>query len=443
MLRRQNTTEEEKHGGPSAGADDDEQVSFIEKTAPPSPINNNNFENSYPQNNGTRADTILNMTSSSSSSRSKSSSNSNNSRMILLTTLLSMVCGIVFVATSSRASSSSISGFATVYKSNSNRGNNGIIQFTCPASYDEDSTTSDSGESFEKYYASVSREITTNATEFLKNFRTTEFDEWGQTYDYIKEKSTPFKSKYYPKYLKSGMHIYESACGIGLNLYMTLEILKEFGGISDITVYGNEYVKESAEKAAQLVLSEGVIPAGNTQGIICAGDSSDLSYVPSGAFDLVYTGYLTPFQDPLQLYTDSNQDDWPKYDSICDMVKNLKRKNKKNSKYSKNNNKNENDNNDWMGQHIWEDIVQRQRDWYGKWVEEMARIAKPGVPVIVEQVSVPYCDYQNDWGGVNRTFWYDAARENTYNWNIDPDSIEMMDDTIHPTRYHVFMLKKE
>ena len=47
-----------------------------------------------------------------------------------------------------------------------------------------------------------------------------------------------------------------------------------------------------------------------------------------------------------------------------------------------------------MGQYIWEDIVQRQRDWYGKWVEEMARIAKPGVPVIVEQVSAPYCDYQ-------------------------------------------------
>lgn len=29
-----------------------------------------------------------------------------------------------------------------------------------------------------------------------------------------------------------------------------------------------------------------------------------------------------------------------------------------------------------------------------KWVAEMARIAKPGVPVIIEQVSVPYCDDQ-------------------------------------------------
>jgi len=86
---------------------------------------------------------------------------------------------------------------------------------------------------------------------------------------------------------------------------------------------------------------------------------------------------------------------------------------------------------------------QRQRDWYGNWVSEMARIAKPGVPVIIEQISVPYCTVMTDWDGVEKDFWYTAAKENTYNWNIDPDSIEMMDDTIFPYRYHVFMLKKE
>jgi hypothetical protein len=32
-----------------------------------------------------------------------------------------------------------------------------------------------------------------------------------------------------------------------------------------------------------------------------------------------------------------------------------------------------------------------QNDWYGQWIAEMARIAKPGVPVIIEQVSSPYC----------------------------------------------------
>jgi hypothetical protein len=27
--------------------------------------------------------------------------------------------------------------------------------------------------------------------------------------------------------------------------------------------------------------------------VICVGDSSNLDFVPSGSFDLVYTGYLT------------------------------------------------------------------------------------------------------------------------------------------------------
>ena len=58
-------------------------------------------------------------------------------------------------------------------------------------------------------------------------------------------------------------------------------------------------------------------------------------------------------------------------------------------------------------------------------------------------VFILYGFIQNDWGGVGREFWYDAARENTYGWNIDPESIEMMDDTIHKSRYHVFMLKNK
>lgn len=51
--------------------------------------------------------------------------------------------------------------------------------------------------------------------------------------------------------------------------------------------------------------------------------------------------------------------------------------------------------------------------------------------------------HQGDWDGVSKSFWYEAAKNNTYNWNIDPDSIEMMDDTIHEKRYHVFMLKNK
>lgn len=84
---------------------------------------------------------------------------------------------------------------------------------------------------------------------------------------------------------------------------------------------------------------------------------------------------------------------------------------------------------------------ERQNDWYGNWVAEMARIAKPGVPVIVEQVSLPYCDAVFDWGGVRKEWWYDAVNNNTYGWNVDPSSLVIEDDTLFNQRYHVFMLK--
>ncbi len=84
---------------------------------------------------------------------------------------------------------------------------------------------------------------------------------------------------------------------------------------------------------------------------------------------------------------------------------------------------------------------EQQNDWYGNWVAEMARIAKPGVPVIVEQVSLPYCDALFDWGGVSKHWWHDVAANNTYGWNVDPSSLVIEDDTLFQKRYHVFMLK--
>lgn len=253
--------------------------------------------------------------------------------------------------------------------------------------------------------------------------------------------------------------MYESACGIGLNLYMTLETIREDAGISGITVYGNEYVPVSVDKARSVVLADGVIPDGNRQGIVCPGDSTDLGHVPSDAFDVVYTGYVTPVIDVLHLHGDDpDWDDYTEYEDICVAFMRFTG----NPGYELDWDDDDRDRDavtdddaaepppkqrpkkhDWMGNYLWELSIQRQRDWYGKWVGEMARIAKPGAPVIVEQVSMPYCMYMSDWGGVAKEFWYDAARENNYGWNIDPDSIEMMDDTIHTLRYHVFMLKNK
>jgi hypothetical protein len=99
----------------------------------------------------------------------------------------------------------------------------------------------------------------------------------------------------------------------------------------------------------------------------------------------------------------------------------------------------ESNSSDWKGLRLNAMAQERQNDWYGVWVGEMARIAKLGVPVIVEQVSPTFCTASFDWGGVAKDFWYTAAKENTYNWDIDPESILVEDDNIFRDRYNVFM----
>ena len=98
---------------------------------------------------------------------------------------------------------------------------------------------------------------------------------------------------------------------------------------------------------------------------------------------------------------------------------------------------------DWKGKKLNQIQQSRQNDWYGVWVREMARIAKPGAPVIVEQVEIPYCNKRSTWGGVDQDFFRDAVANNTYGWNIQPDSLEFEADTIFHDRYHVFMLKEK
>jgi hypothetical protein len=94
----------------------------------------------------------------------------------------------------------------------------------------------------------------------------------------------------------------------------------------------------------------------------------------------------------------------------------------------------------WQDKKLNEIAQQRQNDWFGLWVSEMVRIAKPGAPVIVEQVSYPFCEAYFDWGGVSQAFWTNYAIKK-YGWDVDPASIEFEDDRIFRKRYHVFMRK--
>lgn len=352
--------------------------------------------------------------------------------------ILSMLC-VVTIATllvmlpSSSSSSSDTSSRTKhnvgYYGRSQARGGDGYgppVRYSCPAVVAP--ALNDNNESFEREYAQETRNMTTNITEFAKALRDTKFDGWGRSYETVKAGMYHFKSKYYHPYLKNGSSIYESACGIGLNLYMTLEILQE-RGVQDLVVYGNEYVPESANKA-DWVLSN-IAPGNAKVGSICPGDSSNLSVVPSQSMDLVYSGYVTPVMDPLQLGTAN--EDYTEYKAMCRMVKYTGTENAGavSGGY------------DWMGVKLNEIVQAEQERWYGNWVAEMTRIAKPGAPVLVEQVSPAYCTKLSDWGGVDQEYWNRTATLNTYHWNVDPSSIKIEMDTIFKKRYHVFMLKNK
>jgi hypothetical protein len=291
------------------------------------------------------------------------------------------------------------------------------VRYDCPPSeLSISQVPEDFYETMEDRYMNSTMSITTNMNEFLTTFRDSHYDDWGQTYEEVKDGMKHFKSKYFPPYLQDGSTIYESACGIGLNLYMTLEILQEVAGIENLFVYGNELVEVSAEKANAVY--DHVPPAFSRNGVICPASSLDLGFIPANSFDLVYTGYISPLNDPLNfgLESDVNYD---RYETLCESSSEE----------------------EWAEAALNEVAQSRQNEWYGRWVAEMARIAKPGVPVIVEQVSAAYCDDYLDWGGVRREWWLETATKDAFGWDVDPSSLVFEDDIVFEGRYHVFMLK--
>ena len=292
----------------------------------------------------------------------------------------------------------------------------GYPQFTCPREVKRAENFDD--QSFEEVYTNVSQRIMeANISSYLEGFREASFDGWDETYEEVKEGLHDWKVKHFAKYLKDGDSVYESACGIGLNLFLTLEIMQEVMQLKDIKVYGNEYVEESAELANNIL--DYLLPQANaSKGVICQGDSTDLHFVPSNSFDLVYTGYVSTLLNPLNFNGKNiNENYGIFYDHLC-ATKDAH----------------------WEAEKLVEIMQERQEDWFGLWVSEMIRIAKPGAPVIIEQVSQPYCTDTEDWGGVPAGFW--KAGITKYGWDIDISSITMEDDEVFKTtRYHVFMKK--
>lgn len=124
-----------------------------------------------------------------------------------------------------------------------------------------------------------------NAT--VADLANTVYDGWTRTFNQNKDTSHGWKVEQFAGALRSGDVIYESACGEGFNLAMTLQILLETADIRGITVYGNDYIERSVEVAHRVL--EKLAPDALV-GSLCAWDSTDLHFVPSDTFDLAYTG---------------------------------------------------------------------------------------------------------------------------------------------------------
>jgi hypothetical protein len=94
---------------------------------------------------------------------------------------------------------------------------------------------------------------------------------------------------------------------------MTLENLHETLGLTDLDLYGNDYVSSSAQIARNLAFGtpdypQSFLPGRGRYGTICPGDSTHLDhFVPANAFDLVYTGYISSLFNALGLGRRSNR----------------------------------------------------------------------------------------------------------------------------------------
>eukprot|EP00746_Dinoflagellata_sp_MGD_P033828 gnl/MRDRNA2_/MRDRNA2_180791_c0_seq1.p1 gnl/MRDRNA2_/MRDRNA2_180791_c0~~gnl/MRDRNA2_/MRDRNA2_180791_c0_seq1.p1 ORF type:complete len:286 (-),score=53.37 gnl/MRDRNA2_/MRDRNA2_180791_c0_seq1:408-1265(-) len=259
-----------------------------------------------------------------------------------------------------------------------------------------------------------------NANKNLSKLWMLPVDGWGIPYNLFKEFLRPWKIEAFVPHIKAGDAIYESACGTGLNLLLTTEILKEHG-IQLTTVYGNDYLQQHVDIANE-VWDTPTSREVARKGIFCTADSSNLDFVPSSSFDFVYTGYIDPIQDPLNLLpstmtaSEKKKRAVGKYRSLDSELRELAQKEQS-----------------------------AQEDWYASWVTEMIRIAKPGKTIVIENNAESLWQDPGDWGGVDKNWW--AVATSKYGWDVDPNSIVVRDmprrKQWRQIRYHVMMQKNE
>ncbi len=168
------------------------------------------------------------------------------------------------------------------------------LKYACPCTFDADQQPPT-----HSMFPDHSSQIISNLTKFMKTFRHMELDDWGHSYAEVKKGMHDWIAQRYAPYLADNSLIYESALGDGLHLHMVLDIMKEVKQIHNITVYGNDRSSGSVQVATALGKQK-YLPTGGKLGTICQADSTQLAFVPSESFDLVFTAYIPPLSDPLE-----------------------------------------------------------------------------------------------------------------------------------------------
>jgi len=289
------------------------------------------------------------------------------------------------------------------------------ISYTCP-----DPRTDFDQNKLDTEYVQPSQELTWKSGAEIWNYLQDSPDRWKRSYQQARHILFDWKSREFAPHLHNGSSIYESACGTGRNLALTLDIVRQVSGVTDLVVYGNDLSQENAV-AAQILFRQ-VHPFQGNLGRICPGVSStNLSHIPSDAFDLVYTSYITPLSDPLNFHYKNGGNETEihsEYKSLCRYY----------GRFDKNSSSNEDNSSHGKGTNPSKrafDEVQKmqaiQEEWYAAWTSELIRIARPGAPVLVEEISLPLCEVSHDFGGVSQDFWERAVRR--YSWKVEKDSM--------------------
>jgi hypothetical protein len=163
-----------------------------------------------------------------------------------------------------------------------------LVSYQCPATNKGAVDIANNTHKVHNYQSEINEQFK-NFPRFLKTFRNSTYDQYGYSWEQVKKSNYDWKTKMYN--VSDGDSVYESASGIGMNLYQMMEILREAKGIESLAVYGSDYLDISVEMSNRLY--DEAPPQGATKGQFCQADSKNLSFVPSNSFDLVYTGYIT------------------------------------------------------------------------------------------------------------------------------------------------------